>query len=250
MFGEELKKVQVVEKILNSVPRKFEATIASLLQSKDLPDISITEIVNTLQAAELRISARDETSVEEALLAKNKGNAFVEIFTKKNSREKDRKFSHAENCWFKPDAKCKICNQLGHADKVCKNKPIVREKTPQTTDKVEVAEETLFMASTISQYKIENDKWLLDSRCSNHMTAPKVEFINLDKDYMSRVNIGNGVYLHAMGKVTVKVKSLSRFRYISEVLLVPSITQIFVEHWIDGKELICLAFQRLGMHNV
>ncbi|XP_017981023.1 PREDICTED: uncharacterized protein LOC18592991 [Theobroma cacao] len=71
MFGEELKEARVAKKILNSAPRKFEATIVSLLQSKDLPDISITEIVNALQAAELRISTRDETFVEKALLAKN-----------------------------------------------------------------------------------------------------------------------------------------------------------------------------------
>ena len=34
-----------------------------------------------------------------------------------------KKTNHIENYgWFKPKVKCKACNQLGHVEKVCKNK--------------------------------------------------------------------------------------------------------------------------------
>ncbi|EOX94119.1 Uncharacterized protein TCM_003333 [Theobroma cacao] len=140
LFGEELKEVRVAEKILNSVPGKFEPIIASLLQSKDLSDISITEIVSALQVAKLRISARDEAPGEKAFLAKGKGKAKAESFTKKNYKDKDKKTAHSgqssnkknkfkpcsfckkrnhtnDYCCFRPDAKCKICSQSGHTDK-------------------------------------------------------------------------------------------------------------------------------------
>ncbi|XP_007032955.2 PREDICTED: uncharacterized protein LOC18601821 [Theobroma cacao] len=52
MLGEDLQEVWVVEKILNSVPEKFKATVSSLEQTKDLSQLTIIELVTALEAYE------------------------------------------------------------------------------------------------------------------------------------------------------------------------------------------------------
>ncbi|EOY08986.1 Gag-pol polyprotein-like protein [Theobroma cacao] len=231
---EYLKEVRVVEKILNSVPGKFEPTITSLLQSKDLPDISITEIISALQAAELRISARDEALEEKAFLAKGKGKAKVEAFIKKNYKDKDKKIAeygqssnkknkfnlcsfctkrnHTDDyCWFRPDAKCKICSQSGHTDKVCKNRTI-EDKPAQTNESLELTEEVLFMAQSNSESDFRNCEWLLDSGSSRHIALFESVFVDLDKNYRSKVRIKNGGYLQAYGIGKVRIQSSTGHR--------------------------------------
>ncbi|EOY32582.1 Uncharacterized protein TCM_040572 [Theobroma cacao] len=228
MLGEKLFETSVVQKILISILEKFEATIASLEQSKDPIKLTITEIVSALQAVEQRRIALQNPSAETAFVTKHRGKAVTDSGNKKNFRDKDKnafnssqianrkgkfkvcmyckKCSHFEdNCWFKPDAKCKVCNELGHIDKVCKNKSSGTEKADQSTEKAQVAEETLFMALTAPNSDVHNDQWLLDSGSSNHITPLESMFVDLDKNYKSKVKIGNKFHLDAIGKGTVSI---------------------------------------------
>ena len=54
LHGEELTDQTVVEEVLVSVPERFEHKITSLEDSKDLTDMSIGELVSSLQAMEQR----------------------------------------------------------------------------------------------------------------------------------------------------------------------------------------------------
>lgn len=48
---------------------------------------------------------------------------------------------HVEpNCWFRPNVRCKSCNQLGHAQSVCKNKAETQAKVQEPVDKADLAE--------------------------------------------------------------------------------------------------------------
>lgn len=118
----------------------------------------------------------------------------------------------------------KICNEQGHVDKVCKNKSATAEKTISSTKKIEMAEETFFMTLCNTKSEIDNSDWLLDSGCSNHITPTDVVFVDLNKNYLSRVKIRNGIYLNVVGKGTIYIHTSFGAKYISNVLLVPSIT--------------------------
>ncbi|EOY05264.1 CCHC-type integrase-like protein [Theobroma cacao] len=186
MLGEKLSETSVVQKILISIPEKFEATVASLEQSKDPIKLTITEIISALQATK-------------------KGKFKVRMHCKKCNHSVD-------NCWFKPDAKCKVCNELGHINKVCKNKSSATEKVDQSTEKAHVEEETLFMALTTPNSDVHNDQRLLDSGSSNHITPLESMLVDLDKDYKSKVKIGNGLYLDVVGKGTVSIHASAGIR--------------------------------------
>jgi len=142
---------------------KFEATIRSLENSRDLSSITLTELVNALQAQEQRRLMMQEGSLEGAFQAKNcNGNKYNQ---NNNSHAFSpcpycRKNNHPHKCWWRPDVKCNKCGQSGHVEKICKSHYQHQE--------VQVAEEQLF---TTTCFTTNNPKigWLLDSGCTNHM---------------------------------------------------------------------------------
>ena len=74
LYGKELSNERIVQKILVTLPEKYEATISFLENSKDLSSISLAEIVNALQALEQRRMMRQEGSVKGAFQAKSQNN--------------------------------------------------------------------------------------------------------------------------------------------------------------------------------
>lgn len=69
MLGNKLPDIRVVEKILVTLPEKFELTIASLKNTKDLSLITLAELLNALQAQEQK-KVNETRRIEGALQAK------------------------------------------------------------------------------------------------------------------------------------------------------------------------------------
>ncbi|KAL0361584.1 UNVERIFIED_CONTAM: hypothetical protein Sradi_3842900 [Sesamum radiatum] len=143
LLGSAFNDSRIVQKILVTVPEKFEASISALESTKDLTQISLAEILNALQAQEQRRAKRQESVVERALLAKHQDNVRnnKKKFSKRNQnptgelgnnkagvkkgsyppcRHCNRKGHPPFKCWRRPDAKCTKCNQMGHEAVICK----------------------------------------------------------------------------------------------------------------------------------
>ena len=78
MLGEELTERRIVEKVLVSVPERFKAKRSFLEYSKYLTKLTLTELVNALQAQEHKRAMRVEESKVEAhlLLHEKKTNSY------------------------------------------------------------------------------------------------------------------------------------------------------------------------------
>ena len=74
LLGTEFTDSRIVQKILVTVPEKFEATISSIENSKDVSSITLAELMNALQAQEQRRFMRQAGSVEGAFFAKSQNN--------------------------------------------------------------------------------------------------------------------------------------------------------------------------------
>ena len=72
VLGEELTDQRIVEKVLVSLPEKFESKISSLEESRNLNEISLAELINALQATEQRRQIRKEESLENAFLSRQR----------------------------------------------------------------------------------------------------------------------------------------------------------------------------------
>jgi hypothetical protein len=60
LHGKEFSDERIVEKIIVSVPERYESKISLLEETKDLSSISLAELVNALQAQEQRVMMREE----------------------------------------------------------------------------------------------------------------------------------------------------------------------------------------------
>ncbi|XP_016755167.2 uncharacterized protein [Gossypium hirsutum] len=156
LLGSELNDSRIVEKLLVTVPEKFEATITTLENTKDLSKISLAELLNALQAQEQRRSMRQEGVIEGALPVKHQDNNRYK--KKKNFKNQStsgenlsdnyqkskrggvkKSYPPCHHCekkchppfksWKRPDAKCSKCNQLGHEAVICKVKGQLLDKS-------------------------------------------------------------------------------------------------------------------------
>ncbi|XP_019259108.1 PREDICTED: uncharacterized protein LOC109237273 [Nicotiana attenuata] len=223
--GTKFKDSRVVEKILVTVPEKYEISITTLENTKDLSKIILAKLLNTLQAQEQRRLMRQDGMVEGALTANHKTQSKGNN-TKKNyppSQHCGKKGHPPFKCWKRPDAKCKICNQLGHEFVICKGKSQKHEADAQVANE---EEDHLFVATLLSTKK--SDFWIIDNCCTNHMTYDR----NLFKEFTfmgnKKVRIGKGDYILAKGKGTVAIATNSGTKKILNVLYVPDIDQILL----------------------
>jgi len=246
LLGSSLLESRIVQKILVTIPEKFEATITSLENTKDMSKITLSEMLNALQAQEQRRAMRQEDDVEGALFVKHKenrnykkkgksyqgSNGDFKANNRSNTGNKkgsyppcqhyNRKSHPHFKCWKRPDAKCNKCNQMGHEAVICKSKNQQHGEEAQIADQKE--EDQLFVATCFSGIE-SSESWLIDSGCINHMTHDKDLFRELRSSNMSKVRIGNGEYITMEGKGTVAISTCLGTKFISDVLYVPEIDQ-------------------------
>ncbi|KAG8480148.1 hypothetical protein CXB51_024926 [Gossypium anomalum] len=229
LLGEQFSEARIVEKVLSTLPERYEAKISSLEDSRDLATISLTELINALYAQEQRRANRMEEHQEGAFQAKAKATSSTSAYKgKKNWKNRPKRDAarggdrlcrfckrpgHPEaRCWFRPDAMCQHCKKKGHVERVCKEKG--RPGQNQLQNKGEEArvaqdtsdhEEQVFAVSCLAGHNKGSKWWLLDSGCTNHMSPDASIFKTLDKSCKTRVRIGNGQFINAEGKGEVLI---------------------------------------------
>ncbi|XP_073263216.1 uncharacterized protein [Populus alba] len=212
LLGTSFADSRIVEKLLVTVPEKYEASITTLENTKDLSKITLTELLNALQAQEQRRLMRQDHAIEGALQAK-----FVDYDKKKFFRKNaasgsikpnqgynkgkfiKRNFSPCQHCnksghppfkcWKRPDARCSKCNQLGHEAIICRFKNKKQEEDAQVANQDD--EDQMFVAPTEA----------------------------------AKVRIGNGECIEAKGKGTIAITTNSGTKTIADVFYVPNIDQ-------------------------
>ncbi|KAJ0018343.1 hypothetical protein Pint_10806 [Pistacia integerrima] len=63
LLGEELPDRRIVEKILVMLTKKYESIISTLEETKDMSIITLSELLNALQAQEQQRQIREEGSI-------------------------------------------------------------------------------------------------------------------------------------------------------------------------------------------
>lgn len=209
LLGEKVEEQRIVEKVMVTLPEKFEAKISSIEDTWDMSCVTLNELSNALLAVEKRKAFREEESTSEiALVAAQRSKAQLDGEPKRqqngrygkdkkeqsNNRGRYRrskyppcpyckKTNHTDKfCWYRPGVQCKLCKQFGHVDKVCK---INQNQPAQVTENIEDPEEKLFAASIAGECNVaaqDHDVWLVDSGCTHHMTANLNIFEWLDKN--------------------------------------------------------------------
>ncbi|XP_060170438.1 uncharacterized protein LOC132601360 [Lycium barbarum] len=148
ILGEDFLDQKVIEKILVSLPDKFESKISAIEESRDLTTFTIAELISKLQVQEQKVTMRSEGIVEDAFQVRHKFRQRKEArkASLDNSREVNsgenqgdssrkgkfppcgisKKTNHLEkNCWQKPKrppVQCRYCKRYGHIERNCSQK--------------------------------------------------------------------------------------------------------------------------------
>ncbi|RVW75994.1 hypothetical protein CK203_052790 [Vitis vinifera] len=215
LLGEDLTDQRVVEKVLVSLPERFESKISSLEDSKDLTKISLAELVHAFQAQEQRRSMRQEESNEEAFLHCKKEKLLKAERKSNLVRRKIKRRMRAKE--GKVVARRDILHVL-----TARNRVIQRIFVGEQGQHAQMAEnqqqqEQLFIVTSHATSSC-TETWLIDSGCANHMTPELSCFKELDQSYKSKVKIRNGDLVDVKGKGVVAVETPTGIKYISDVL--------------------------------
>ncbi|XP_072090655.1 uncharacterized protein [Arachis hypogaea] len=67
VYGEDMPDSKVVEKILRTMPMKYDHVVTTILESHDMDTMTIAELQGTMESHISRILEKSEKSIEEAL---------------------------------------------------------------------------------------------------------------------------------------------------------------------------------------
>uniref|UniRef100_A0A5B7B4M6 Retrovirus-related Pol polyprotein from transposon TNT 1-94 n=1 Tax=Davidia involucrata TaxID=16924 RepID=A0A5B7B4M6_DAVIN len=264
-YGETLSDQKIVEKILISLPEKFNPIVSIIEETKDISKLSIQELMGSLKSYEQRLTRQSEKSLESAFQSKiNLGSKSHERESSKHEQSRGESFRGGRqgrgrgrgrssggrgrsNFERKSNdegssQKCSICKRSNHVDKDCwfKGKPQChnckkfghiakdcrwKNNQQQANFSEEKEGEGNLFYACQSASEHKNDVWYLDSGCSNHMTGDKSIFLDMDTSINSQVRMGNGALVCAKGKGTIGVETKKGTKLIQDVLLVPDLEQ-------------------------
>eukprot|EP00253_Pinus_taeda_P011289 PITA_11289 len=201
--GEILEERRIVEKILRSLPSKFEAVVVAIEETKDLSQFMNSRL-RCLSAKEKAEAEQITEVVEEAkveadiiLQAQAEGAAIRTKICKQQA--------HGQR-YDKSQVQCHYCKKYGHYANECSKK----QNDMNSRQNVNFANEenknpkNVLLTCSIAQDKQE-DIWFLDSGCSNHMTGNIAMFANLDEDVKSEVTTGTDSKISVKGKGKVNI---------------------------------------------
>eukprot|EP00253_Pinus_taeda_P006584 PITA_06584 len=248
--GEILEERRIVEKILRSLPSRFEAVVVVIEETKDLSQFTVDELSASLMSDEHRLSRGTDSSLEQAFKtqmsfsqrkgrgsANNRGRGRSQnrgryypastsgrSFNQNEDEGSSKQQAHGQR-YDKSQVQCHYCKKYGHYANECRKK----QNDMNSRQNVNFANgenrnsKNVLLTCNIAQDKQE-DVWFLDSGCSNHMTGNIAMFANLDEDVKSEVTTGIDSKIVVKGKGSVSIRARNGEQMtVPEVYYVPGL---------------------------
>ncbi|CAN6718042.1 unnamed protein product [Malus baccata var. baccata] len=254
-YGENISNQRIVKKLLISLPRSYDSIASVIENTKDLDTVDVQDVVAILKGYEQRIDRHDEAHTEKAFVSlnitpkQNKYNGNQGFKPQKNWKSKWKKidnkpinqagkaagtFEGAKNpcihcdklhfgeCWFKDKPRCHNCHKLRHIAKDYRGKKV--NQHANFVIQVNDTPTMFYVCNNATVKKCENT-WYVDNGCSNHMTGREELLVDIDETKTTKVEMGTGQLIEAIGKGNLAVETIMGKRYIKEVMLVPGLQE-------------------------
>jgi hypothetical protein len=206
--GERVEQVMVVEKILRSMPAKFNYVVCSIEESNDVTSLSIDELQSSLIVHEQRMKGQKEHSEDQALKMGYAG----------RGRGRNSSRGRGRGRQSKEQIECYKCHKLGHYRNECP------EWEGNSSNYVELKEEEMLLMAYNDEIRNQREEiWYIDSGCSNHMVGTKEWFFDFDDEFRESVKLGNDSKMAVMGRGNVKLNIDGRTHVITDVYCLPGL---------------------------
>jgi hypothetical protein len=206
--GERVEQVMVVEKILRSMPAKFNYVVCSIEESNDVTSLSIDELQSSLIVHEQRMKGQKEHSEDQALKMGYAG----------RGRGRNSSRGRGRGRQSKEQIECYKCHKLGHYRNECP------EWEGNSSNYVELKEEEMLLMAYNDEIRNQREEiWYIDSGCSNHMVGTKEWFFDFDDGFRESVKLGNDSKMAVMGRGNVKLSINGRTHVITDVYYLPGL---------------------------
>ncbi|XP_020245040.1 uncharacterized protein LOC109823165 [Asparagus officinalis] len=242
-----MEDIRVTEKFLRSLTSKFEHVVAAIEESKNLEEISIEELLGSLQVQEQRMQKKASSIVLEQVLestltlsnqgsqgrgrcrgrGRGRGRGPQQQTTQNQvetqsfrGRGRSNRGRSTPGRGSNKNVQCYNCHKFGHYASNCWH------KTEDKTNLVEATNDvgnnsTLFLANDDSS--VENDAWYLDSGARNHMCGKKELFMEFTEGVYGSVSLRDSSKLPVEGKGKIKIyQKDGKAEYISDVYYIPN----------------------------
>ncbi|KAJ0556958.1 putative RNA-directed DNA polymerase [Helianthus annuus] len=238
-YGEEVTDQVIVEKVLRSLPSKWDHVVTAIEESKDLATLSFDQLMGSLQSHETRVNRSNDVVKEEQAFPAEADETHMPIrgrgrgTFRGRGRGRGRSFGRGRS-----SIQCYNCNRYGHVKADCWAEP--QAHAVLNNESVEEEENQLFMVMKDDESLDEGDSkvlmaegrgrsqvskvWYLDSGCSNHMTGQQELFQRLDETKKVSVKMGNGKSIQVEGEGSVKLEvSPGVTKSLSDVQFAPAL---------------------------
>ncbi|GAU14528.1 hypothetical protein TSUD_250700 [Trifolium subterraneum] len=220
--GERMTQVTIVEKILRSLPAKFNFVVCSIEQLNDVTTLSIDELQSSLIVQEQRLKSQQISHEEQALKAANGGRGSGA------SRGRGRSSSRGgrgRGRVARETIECFKCHKLGY----------YRNECPDWEGNANYAEfldeeETLLMARTNAD-ESKHETWFLDSGCSLKSNLLSIGQIQQKNVTIVLKNDICKIYHDDKGLLFTTQMSPNRMYVVNANVIMPKCLQVTKKDW-------------------
>jgi len=214
IYGEQMRDVTIVEKILRSLTDRFNYIVCSIEESKDIDVLSIDELQSSLIVHEQKFQKHNME--EQALKVTSEERSYGRGQGRRAFRGGGR--GRGRYNFDKTTVECYRCHKLGHFQYEC---PTVSKEANYV--ELNNKEEILLMSHVELYGNNQEDAWFLDSGCSNHMCGNKDMFCELNEEFRQPVKLGNNTRMTVLGKGKIKLFLDGMQHMVTDVFYVPEL---------------------------
>ncbi|KAI0529711.1 hypothetical protein KFK09_002268 [Dendrobium nobile] len=250
--GEKLEDVTIIEKILRSLESRFESVTTVIEETKDLQEMTIEQLLGSLQAYEERKKMNEgitEQLLKLDLKSVKKDERFNNSYKSYRGRgrgqgrgratEQEKEFSNnnqereehstrgrgrgrSNSRYEKSQVKCYNCNKFGHYAKECRAPKSKVNERANYIEEERKEDGTLLLAYKDNE-RCEDGTWYLDTGASNHMCGKRSMFMELDESVGGNVSFGDNSKIEVKGKgnILIRLKN-GKHQFIFNVYFVPN----------------------------
>eukprot|EP00253_Pinus_taeda_P009846 PITA_09846 len=248
--GEILEEIRIVEKILRSLPSRFESIVVAIEETKDLSQFTVDELSVSLMSHEHRLSRGTDSSFEQTFKtqmtfsqgkgrgrennrgrgrSQNRGSYYPASTSGRSCNQNQDEGSSKQQAhgqrYDKSQVQCHYCKKYGHYANECRKKQndMNSRQNANFANEENKNPKNVLLTCNIAQDKQEYF-WFLDSCCSNHMTGNIAMFSNLDENVKFEVTTGTDSKISVKGKGRVSIQARNGEQIIvPEVYYVPGL---------------------------